>query len=130
MLSCIAMCQIMRMSVAISFVEGETIYEPSVVDKDRGLNSKLTYSIVQVTTAGRKTNPFSIDRNNGKVTLIGKNPLNFETADTYVIIIKVEDSGSPRKYGKSRFTSYLIILSTVMFFYVSFSLFSFYELKF
>lgn len=85
---------------SVCFSEGEVIYTPSVVDKDDGLNGKITYSIAQVTTTGRGSNPFVIDLSSGAVSLSGKKPLDFEIADEYVVVIKAEDSGFPKKYGK------------------------------
>ena len=85
------------MFVDSSFVikMSEATYTPTVVvkciatDPDLGNNSTLVYSIL----AGNEEGKFNIDANTGNLSLV--QTLDFEHTTSYVLIIGVEDQGTP-----------------------------------
>ena len=85
------------------FLAGSIVYTAKAVDRDNGINGRITYSIAQVTTPGKNTSPFQMDSATGKITL--SKQLNYEGASVYYVIVRAEDGGSPKRYGKLFYSS-------------------------
>ncbi|KAF7994935.1 hypothetical protein HCN44_004407 [Aphidius gifuensis] len=60
-------------------------------DADSGSNAAIRYAII----GGNTQNTFSIDSLSGDVTLV--KPLDYETTDSYRIVVRAQDGGSPAR---------------------------------
>ncbi|XP_032741995.1 protocadherin beta-11-like [Rattus rattus] len=74
---------------------GSLIITASASDLDSGTNGELSYAFSHASEDIRKT--FAINKNSGEISLIGY--LDFETTESYSIIIKATDRGG--LFGKS-----------------------------
>ncbi|XP_052597932.1 protocadherin beta-11-like [Peromyscus californicus insignis] len=74
---------------------GSLVITASARDLDSGINGELSYAFIHASEEIRKT--FSINKNSGEIRLIGY--LDFETTESYSIIIKATDRGG--LFGKS-----------------------------
>lgn len=90
-----------RVSVAENEPKGEVVTQVTAVDKDRGRNKEVEYSI----TGGKKL--FQIDNSTGVITTITS--LDREgTTDSYTLIVRAEDGGHGRNEAE-RLLSYCVI---------------------
>ncbi|XP_076768880.1 protocadherin beta-11-like [Arvicanthis niloticus] len=74
---------------------GSLVITASAWDLDSGINGELSYAFSQASENIQKT--FAINKNSGEIRLIGY--LDFETTESYSIIIKATDRGG--LFGKS-----------------------------
>ncbi|XP_062044964.1 protocadherin beta-11-like [Lepus europaeus] len=74
---------------------GSSVVTASAWDSDSGTNGEITYTFSHASEDIRKT--FDINRKSGEVTLTG--PLDYETTQSYSIIIQATDGGG--LFGKS-----------------------------
>ncbi|XP_040597857.1 protocadherin beta-11 isoform X2 [Mesocricetus auratus] len=68
---------------------GSLVITASAWDLDSGINGELSYTFIHASEDTRKT--FSINKNSGEIRLIGY--LDFETTESYSIIVKATDRG-------------------------------------
>jgi protocadherin Fat 4 len=81
---------------------GQIVGTLNAVDLDKGVNGKVTYSIL----SGWGDDVFSLNPNTGLVTLTGK--LDYENVQHYIFVVQAQDTGIPSL--SSTTTVYLNVL--------------------
>ena len=81
---------------------GQSLLNITTNDKDVGVNSIVTHTIV----ANNDTGPFGIDTYSGEITL--KISLDREAKPSYKFDVKVQDSGSPSLFGVCAVAVYVL----------------------
>ena len=72
----------------------------TIIANDQDVGDTLTYSI----TLGNINSAFTINPNNGEITVNDSNELDFETTPTYTLTIDVMDDGAPIETGSEGIT--------------------------
>jgi len=73
---------------------GSVIYGVHARDEDSG-----SFGVVEYTLLESPGSIFKLDRNGGQITL--EEPLDYETAKRYTLIIGAQDKGQPRRVAKN-----------------------------
>ena len=83
------MSELVQVRIFETAAVGSVVTAMLAIDKDRGVNAKVTYSI----SSGNVGGAFAIETDSGLIRV--NQPLDVGTAHEYMLVVKASDGGSP-----------------------------------
>ncbi|XP_060076871.1 protocadherin Fat 1-like [Ylistrum balloti] len=99
--------QSFEFSISENDAAGSSVGFVRATDQDIGMNSVLTYTIINYWVGG--SNPFVMDSSSGFISSI--EPLDREIVDTFILWCRVYDDGSPNLFADSNVTIKILDLN-------------------